>query len=86
MAAIAEGTTYEPGDPGYEMTSALALASQRDPDVFRAFIDIVGVLELPEVALARPGVFDKVMELGAAWRDEPAFGPDRAELVALANG
>ena len=56
-----------------------------DPDAFRAFIDIVGVLELPEVALARPGLFDKVIELGAAWRDEPAFGPDRAELVALAN-
>jgi hypothetical protein len=35
--------------------------------------------------LARPGLFDKVIALGAAWRDEPAFGPDRATLVALAN-
>jgi 2-polyprenyl-6-methoxyphenol hydroxylase-like FAD-dependent oxidoreductase len=86
MAALAEGASYDPGDPEYETTSALALASQRDPDVFRAFIDIVGVLDLPEVALARPGVFDKIIELGAAWRDEPAFGPDRAELVALATG
>jgi 2-polyprenyl-6-methoxyphenol hydroxylase-like FAD-dependent oxidoreductase len=85
MTAFAEGTVYDPGEPGYEMSGALALAAQRDPDAFRAFIDAVGVLELPEVALARPGLFDKVIALGAAWRDEPAFGPDRATLVALAN-
>jgi 2-polyprenyl-6-methoxyphenol hydroxylase-like FAD-dependent oxidoreductase len=85
MAAIAEGTTYDPGDPAYEMSKALALATPRDPDAFRASLDIAFVLELPEVALARPGLFEKVIEHGAAWRDEPAFGPDRAELVALAN-
>jgi hypothetical protein len=85
MSAIAEGTTYDPGDPAYEMTKALALATQRDPDAFRAFLDIAFVLELPEVALARPGLAEKVVAHGAAWRDEPAFGPDRAALVALAN-
>jgi 2-polyprenyl-6-methoxyphenol hydroxylase-like FAD-dependent oxidoreductase len=85
MAAIAEGSTYDPGDPGYEMAKALEAATSRDPDAFRAFLDIAFVLELPEVALARPGLFEKVIEHGAAWRDEPAFGPDRAELVALAN-
>lgn len=85
MAAFAEGTTYDPGDPEYEMTMALALAASRDPDAFRATLDIAFVLELPEVALARPGLVDKVIEHGAAWRDEPAFGPDRAALVALAN-
>jgi hypothetical protein len=85
MTAFADGTVYDPGDPEYEMTGALALAGQRDPDAFRAFVDILGVLELPEVALARPGLFDKVIALGAAWRDEPAFGPDRTTLVALAN-
>jgi 2-polyprenyl-6-methoxyphenol hydroxylase-like FAD-dependent oxidoreductase len=85
MSAIAEGTAYDPGDPGYEMTKALALATGRDPDAFRAFLDIAFVFELPEVALARPGLFEKVVAHGAAWRDEPAFGPDRATLVALAN-
>ena len=85
MAAIAEGTIYDPGDPGYEMAKALESATSRDPDLFRAFLDIAFVLELPEVVLARPGLFDKVIEHGAGWRDEPAFGPDRAELVALAN-
>jgi flavin-dependent dehydrogenase len=85
MSAIAEGTTYDPGDPGYEMSKALALATQGDPDAFRAILDIAFVFELPEVALARPGLFEKVVAHGSAWRDEPAFGPDRAALVALAN-
>ena len=85
MSAIAEGSTYDPGDPGYEMTKALAVASGRDPDAFRAFLDIALVLELPEAVLARPGLSTRSIAQGAAWRDEPAFGPDRAELVVLAN-
>ena len=85
MSAVAEGTIYDPGDPVFEMSRALALASSRDPDAFRAFLAGAMVLELPEVALARPGLFDKVVALGAGWRDEPEFGPDRATLVALAN-
>jgi 2-polyprenyl-6-methoxyphenol hydroxylase-like FAD-dependent oxidoreductase len=85
MSAFADGTVYQPEDPAFEMTGALALASSRDPDVFRAFVDILGVLELPEAVLARPGLFEKVIEHGADWRNEEPFGPDRDELVALAN-
>jgi 2-polyprenyl-6-methoxyphenol hydroxylase-like FAD-dependent oxidoreductase len=85
MAAEAEGQTYDPGDPSFEMTGALALAGTRDPDVFRAFMDIVSVLELPETVLSRPGLFEKVVELGGDWRQQPAFGPTRAELVEMAN-
>jgi 2-polyprenyl-6-methoxyphenol hydroxylase-like FAD-dependent oxidoreductase len=85
MEAVAEGATYDPGDPEYEITSALALASSRDPDVFRGFMDIVGVLELPETVLARPGMLEKIIELGADWRNEPAIGPNRDELVGMAT-
>jgi 2-polyprenyl-6-methoxyphenol hydroxylase-like FAD-dependent oxidoreductase len=85
MSAIAEGVTYDPGDPGYEMTKALELATPRHPDAFRASLDIAFVLELPEVAMARPGLLEKVIAHGAGWRDEPEFGPERAQLVALAN-
>jgi len=85
MTAIAEGTTYDPGDPAYEITKALALAMGRDPDAFRAFLDIAFVLEPTDVVLGRPGLLEKVIALGADWRDEPAFGPDRAQLVALAH-
>jgi hypothetical protein len=85
MAAAAEGVPYEPGDPAYDMTNALALASGRDPDALRGFLDIVGVLELPRDVLARPGLFEKVIEYGADWRSQEPIGPDRDQLVALAT-
>ncbi|HEX3842681.1 MAG TPA: FAD-dependent oxidoreductase [Acidimicrobiales bacterium] len=85
MAAIADGTVYQPEDPSFEMTAALSLASLRDPDVFRAFLDIVGVLALPEDVFARPGIFEKVIELGADWRNEEAIGPNRDQLMAMAS-
>jgi 2-polyprenyl-6-methoxyphenol hydroxylase-like FAD-dependent oxidoreductase len=85
MAAAAEGTPYDPGDPLYEMSSAMAAASAKDPDVFRALMDIVGVLEPPDAVLARPGMFEKVIEYGADWREAEVIGPDRDELVAMAN-
>jgi hypothetical protein len=86
MSAMADGVVYDPGDPAFEMNGALARASSRDHDVFRAFLDIVMVLEAPETVLGRPGMFDKVIELGADWRQQEPFGPDRDTLVALANG
>ena len=85
MAAIAEGATYDPGDPAYEMTMALTVASMKDPDAFRAFMDIVGVLALPDAVLGRPGMFEKVIEHGADWRHEQVLGPNRDELVAVAT-
>ncbi len=85
MAAVAEGVTYEPNDPAYEMTGALAAASSKDPDVLRGFLDIVGVLDLPEHVMVRPGMFEKVIEFGADWRTEEAIGPNRDQLVAMAS-
>jgi 2-polyprenyl-6-methoxyphenol hydroxylase-like FAD-dependent oxidoreductase len=86
MTAIAEGVSYEPDDPAFEMAGALAAAGSHDHDVFRGLIDIALVLALPDEVLGRPGLLEKVTEYGAGWRDEPAFGPSRAELVTLANG
>ena len=86
MAAEANGATYEPDDPAYEMTGALAAASSRDPDVLRAFLDIVGVLDLPQDVMARPGMFEKIIEFGADWRTKEAIGPNRDQLVAMATG
>jgi 2-polyprenyl-6-methoxyphenol hydroxylase-like FAD-dependent oxidoreductase len=85
MEAFASGATYDPGDPAYDMAQAMARAGTRDPDAFRGFMDIVSVLTLPADVLGRPGMFEKVIELGADWRAEEPFGPDRDQLVALAN-
>ncbi|MHB1855651.1 MAG: NAD(P)/FAD-dependent oxidoreductase [Acidimicrobiales bacterium] len=85
MSAMAEGVTYDPGDPAYEMTKALMAAGMKDPDAFRALMDIIGVIELPETIMARPGLFEKVIEHGADWRSDPVLGPNRDELVAMAS-
>jgi 2-polyprenyl-6-methoxyphenol hydroxylase-like FAD-dependent oxidoreductase len=85
MAAAAEDVTYESDDPAYQMSGALAAASSRDPDVLRSYLDIIGVLDLPNDVMARPGIFEKVIEYGADWRKEETIGPSRAQLVAMAN-
>jgi hypothetical protein len=85
MAAMVDGRAYDPGDPAYEMGRALAKASSQDHDVFRGFLDVVGVLELPQTVLGRPGMFERVIEHGATWRETEPFGPDRDTLVAMAN-
>ncbi|HEV7526428.1 MAG TPA: FAD-dependent oxidoreductase [Acidimicrobiia bacterium] len=81
-----DGKAYDPGDPQYEMAQALAAAAGKDPDLFRAFLNIAGVLQCPDEVFAAPGVFEKVVELGASWRDEPVFAPTREELLAIVAG
>jgi 2-polyprenyl-6-methoxyphenol hydroxylase-like FAD-dependent oxidoreductase len=81
-----DGKAYDPGDPQYEITQALQSAAGKDPDVFRAFLKVAGVLACPEEVLAQPGIFDKVVELGSGWREEPVFAPTRDELLAIVAG
>jgi 2-polyprenyl-6-methoxyphenol hydroxylase-like FAD-dependent oxidoreductase len=86
MAANAAGEPYDPGDPSFELGKALQAAAGQDPDCLRASVDVALVLDLPADVLARPGMMDKVVALGANWRDAPAFGPNREQLVAMATG
>jgi len=85
MEAGINGVEYAPDDPQYEIAQALAAAAGKDPDVFRAFLKVVGVLACPEEVLAEPGVLDKVVKLGADWREDPVFAPTRAELLAIVS-
>jgi 2-polyprenyl-6-methoxyphenol hydroxylase-like FAD-dependent oxidoreductase len=81
-----EGKTYEPDDPRYEMLHALASAGGKDPEIFRALLETLAVLSYDDEVLARPGVADRVRELGSDWRDEPTLAPTREELLAIVNG
>jgi hypothetical protein len=81
-----EGKIYEPDDPRYDMMQALASAGGKDPDVFRARLEALTVLTYDDEILARPGMVEKVRELGSDWRDEPTFAPTREELLATVNG
>jgi 2-polyprenyl-6-methoxyphenol hydroxylase-like FAD-dependent oxidoreductase len=79
------GDAYDPRDPGYQLDRALETAIARDPDCLRAYLDVRFVLRTPEQALADPELRAKVLRLGSGWRERPPFGPDRAQLVALAG-
>jgi hypothetical protein len=59
------------------------VAATRDPDLFRAFLEVVGCLSLPADVLARRGTVDRVLELTEP-NDLPAPpGPTREQLLAL---
>jgi 2-polyprenyl-6-methoxyphenol hydroxylase-like FAD-dependent oxidoreductase len=81
-----DGKTYDPGDPQWEIGQALSSAGPKDPELFRSMLRILAVLAVPDEVLAQPGVLDKVMELGAGWRDDPTFAPTREELLAVVAG
>ena len=82
IQAQIEGSVFEP-EPEYEITCALQTASGKDPEMLRTFIDIAGVIATPDEVFARPGVIERVIELGSGWRDEPLPGLSREELLAV---
>jgi 2-polyprenyl-6-methoxyphenol hydroxylase-like FAD-dependent oxidoreductase len=72
-------TTVVPLPPEFQ---AVARAAPFDADVFRALVETIGCLALPQEVFARPGLWDKVE---AAAPDEPFAipGPTRDELLAM---
>jgi 2-polyprenyl-6-methoxyphenol hydroxylase-like FAD-dependent oxidoreductase len=84
LNAVREGrlatvTTGVPLPPEYDVVGR---AAGFDADVFRALLETVGCLALPQEVFARPGLLDKAH---AAAPDEPFImpGPNREELLAL---
>lgn len=80
------GGTYDPQDSQYQLGKALGAAAGQDPDCLRAYLDIWLVLRTPGEVFARPGLRDKVLQLGSGWRDVEPLGPSREQLLALASG
>ena len=84
--ALIGGREYRPRDPGWEIGQAFASAAFKDPDCLRGFVSAAMVLTRSADVMARPGVLDKVMALGAGWRDEPLPAPSRGELLSIVAG
>lgn len=85
MRAAAEGVDYEPGDPAWDISRALELGATRDPDVLRAFVKILTMIELPRAVFSEPGLLDKVIAAGTgpeAEANRPP-GPDRQQLIEI---
>jgi 2-polyprenyl-6-methoxyphenol hydroxylase-like FAD-dependent oxidoreductase len=76
------GEPYRPADPRWAVTKALAAASLTDSDLLREQSSITAFLATGQEVLARPGVLERTMALGASAPQYPLPGPTRAELLA----
>jgi 2-polyprenyl-6-methoxyphenol hydroxylase-like FAD-dependent oxidoreductase len=82
MGAARRGTIAPPPDGPM---SRFAAAAQYDPDLFRAFVEMISCLARPPEIFARPGVQEKIDQLGAR-PPLKAPGPDRERLLQLLAG
>lgn len=78
------GVPYDTDDPAWRLGQALGRAAGRDPDLLRAALEVASLLARGEEVLARPGVAERAVELGA--EGEPLPGPTRAELLTTLAG
>ncbi|HEY3982283.1 MAG TPA: FAD-dependent oxidoreductase [Streptosporangiaceae bacterium] len=85
IGAQIRGEAYEPGDPWWDDVRGLQLAAGQDPDCLRASLDVINVLRTPDEVLADPVIAGRARAAFAARAGAPAFGPSRAELVAMAH-
>lgn len=83
IEAGVRGATYDSPDDAYQLEKSLQVAIRQDPECVRAFLDTRLVLRTPQEVFDRPGLRDKVLELGSGWRGAPSLGPTREELLAL---
>jgi 2-polyprenyl-6-methoxyphenol hydroxylase-like FAD-dependent oxidoreductase len=73
----------DPSNPIKQMQQAFATAAAHDPEVARAFAEVLSVLALPQEIMARPGMLDKVRTAAAGQEPPQTPGPSRAEILAL---
>lgn len=62
---------------------ALGVAMAYDPDAYPAFLDIVGVIDLPDNVLTRPGLVDRITSVARSEAPLQIPGPTRQELLDL---
>jgi hypothetical protein len=79
MTALREDRQWSPADSAM---SRLANSAPHDADAFRAFMETIFCLALPQEVLQRPGIEDTIDRLGHQ-APPPAPGPDRRQLVQL---
>ena len=83
IRADIEGRTYETDDRYWSIVKRLVAAMQHDGELVRTFSGIAALLDRPDDALARPGIMERVIELGAVGPQYPTPGPSRRELESI---
>ena len=74
----AEPPAPPPEDVAGRVRAALPLAMTRDPEVFRAGLEIASCLALPQEVFARPGLAQRVLEAAGGEIATPARAGPRA--------
>jgi flavin-dependent dehydrogenase len=72
-----------PADDSAAIGRALMVAMAYDPEVYRAFMDIIGVIKLPQEVFSRPGLVDRMMAIAQSEPPLQTPGPSRQELLQL---
>jgi 2-polyprenyl-6-methoxyphenol hydroxylase-like FAD-dependent oxidoreductase len=81
MVALRETGEYGTDDPAHAIAAAVQRGAWRDPDLLRCFLEIATMLAMPDEILARPGMFDKVLE--HTDDADPFEMPTREDLLTL---
>ncbi len=77
------GESYESDDRSWVLGNALAAASGKDPDLFRAMLDLASLFDHTNHVFARPGLAERALELGGDAAAATLPGPSRQELLAI---
>ena len=77
------GRAYETDDEEWLIGEAFAATAGGDPDVFRAFLETISLYARVPDVLARPGITDRIRELGSSPGAGALPGPGRADLLAM---
>jgi 2-polyprenyl-6-methoxyphenol hydroxylase-like FAD-dependent oxidoreductase len=70
-------------NPVMQMVAAFRRAAAVDPEIARAFVEVMSCLAFPADVLGRPGMVDKVMAAAANAPTGPPPGPSREQLLEL---
>jgi hypothetical protein len=81
-AAAGRPVTAPAPGPGARLIRDLTVAMLYDPDLFRAFLEFMAMLKLPQEVLARPGIADRIAAVAAEHEDVVIPGPTRADVLA----
>ncbi len=77
------GPPAAPPSPDAMLLRDMTAGMTRDADVFRAFIEMYGLLATPAEIAARPGMAERISQAAAGHRPSPPPGPSRAEVLAM---
>ncbi len=69
--------------PDAQIATAFFAGMLYDPDIFRAFLEVMGCLATPEEIFSRPGMFEKLISASEGREPLVLPGPTREELLEL---